>query len=136
MKTIAQFPAYDVIDLELDVIEMSREIANGLTFCVAYESRNHGTLHSRVHPYCADYYEREAGGGDAEVKEAIEAMEKNGHDIFWISNLATTITSSNREREAWHILRDGQKIRMAGQLLEIKKLPQGDIYYELVPVNQ
>ena len=61
MKTVATYPAFDVVDLETPVIHLSAELCNdrattGVRFCTAYESRRHGTLYREVSPNCIDYY--------------------------------------------------------------------------------
>ena len=60
MKVIADFPAVTIVDVEQDVIELSRDdldpFTTGMKFCVSKETTRHGNLYPAVSPYCVAYY--------------------------------------------------------------------------------
>ncbi|MNO96579.1 hypothetical protein D3C76_882550 [compost metagenome] len=120
MKTIADFPASTIVDLESEVIELSRDDLNpettGMKFCVAKETARHGTLYPEVRPYCVAYYaeDRNADPVEAEAKE-----KARGFPLYWINNCASSLTAHSRAKVIRILLKPGQKILMNGVLLEV-----------------
>lgn len=128
MKTIATFPAFDIVDLEQDIIELPRALMDsftGLKFCVSKETARHGNLYPEVRPYCAAYY---AEDYNEDPVESEERCDKLGHEKYWINNCASSITSHQRDKETRILLRPGQKIMMNGKLLEVFRKGNSDHY--------
>lgn len=120
MKTVAEFPAFDVHDLELDVINITAahcDHFDGLRFCTAYESRRYGTMYREVSPNCIDYYCANDEGG---IEAAVERDRKNGGTRFWFNNCASSITSDARPRYAMILIKEGQHVTMAGHTLKVR----------------
>ena len=116
MKTIASYPAYDVVDLEVDVLTISAEF-KGLKFCVEYNGK-----YKQVSPNCIQYCAAEMGKTQEQVEEKIENAKKNGESIYWLNNCATSITNSKDATETLWLLKVGQIVKMAGQSLEVVHL--------------
>ena len=128
MKTVADFPAMTVVDLEQDVIELSRESLeqfNGLKFCVSKETIRHGNLYPEVRPYCAAYYAQDY---NEDPVEAEARCDKFGHEKYWINNCGASITSHERAKETRILLKPGQKILMNGKLLEVFRKGNSEYY--------
>ena len=121
MKTVADFPAFTIVDVEQDVIELSREDLDqfgGMKFCVTKETTTrHGNLYPEVRPYCVAYYAEDYNEDPVEAEAKSKAR---GHELYWINNCATSITSHQRAKEIRILLRPGQKILMNGVLLQVK----------------
>lgn len=135
MKTVATFPAFDIVDMEQDVIELSRESLeqfNGLKFCVNKETARHGNLYPEVRPYCVAYYAQDYNEDPAE-KEA--RAVKNGHELYWINNCGAMITSEKRAKGTRILLNPGQKILMNGVLLEVFQKGKNSEHYGLKAVK-
>ena len=130
MKTVADFPAFSIVDLEQDVIELPRESLeqfNGLKFCVSKETIRHGNLYPEVRPYCAAYYAQDY---NEDPVEAEARCDKFGHEKHWISNCGAMITSDKRAKEVRILLKPGQKILMNGVMLQVKA--KGFDHYSLI----
>jgi len=121
MKTIADFPAVTIVDVEQDVIELSRDdldpFTTGMKFCVSKETTRHGTMYPEVRPYCVAYYAQDYN--EDPVAAEAKATERK-HELYWINNCATSITSHERAKETRILLRPGQKIMMNGKLLQVR----------------
>lgn len=118
MKTVASFPAFDIIDLEHDVIVIAREQMDqftGLKFCVAKQTRI-DTLYPEVRPYCAAYYAQDYNECPVEAEAR---CDKFGHEKYWINNCGAMISSTPQPKGIRILLKPGQKIEMNGQLLEV-----------------
>jgi hypothetical protein len=134
MKTVAAFPAFDVIDLEQDVICIAREQMDnftGLKFCVAKETLRHGTLYPEVRPYCAAYYAQDYNECPVAAETRCDDLK---HEKYWVGNCGAMITSEKRNKGVRIFLKPGQKIEMNGVLLEFyQKAPRSE-HYGLKPV--
>ena len=116
MKTVAEFPAYIVMDMEAEVMDIPRAIAENFEFALAYESSRHGTLHnlyklSSVAAYAARNNRDEA----AEVERA----KSRGEKLFWLNECSIAITAHKHAQEVKFLIKDGQRIRFDGQLLQV-----------------
>ncbi|HFQ7030066.1 TPA: hypothetical protein ACHSMM_004507 [Yersinia enterocolitica] len=116
---IATYPAYTILDLNVEIIEVSRPAARAVDFATAFQSRNHGIMYhmhyiSGVAAYAAEYNDDEA----AAVARAVE----RGDPLFWMTRKGVSITHHDRGHELKVLLREGQKIRFDGQLLDVVKL--------------
>lgn len=119
MKTVATFPAFDIIDLEQDVIVLEREQMDGFTglkFCVSKETKRHGNLYPEVRPYCTQWY---ALDYNEDPVAAVERCVNLKHEIYWINNCGAMITKEQGPKGQRILLKPGQKISMYGQLLEV-----------------
>jgi len=120
MKTIATFPAFDVIDQEADLITITAQDCDhfeGVRFCTAYESRRHGTMYREVSPNCIDYYCANDEGG---VEAAVARDKQNGGTRFWFNNCASSITSHARDKYTLFLIKEGQLVNMAGHTLKVR----------------
>lgn len=128
MKTVAAFPAFDIIDLERDVITLTREQLDdftGLKFCVAKETRT-DTLYPEVRPYCAAYYAQDYNECPIEAEAR---CDKLGHEKYWVNNCGAMITANKKAKGIRILLKPGQKIEMNGQTFEFyQKAPRSEHY--------
>lgn len=131
MKIVADFPAFDIVDLEQDVIVLEHsQLKNHLSdssekFCVAKETRRHGTLYPEVSPYCTQWY---ALDYNECPKAAVERCTELKHEIYWINNCASSITSHQRAKGRRILLKPGQKVDMDGVILEVYRKGNSDHY--------
>lgn len=129
MKTIADFPAFEIIDLEQDVIELTRDdldrLTTGMRFCVAKETMRHGTLYPEVSPGCAAYYAMQYNEDPVAAEERCDRL---GHEKYWINNCGSMITSDKQAKGVRFLLNPGQKIRMNGVLLEVFQKGKSEHY--------
>jgi hypothetical protein len=134
MKIVASFPAFDIIDLEQDVITLTREQTDnftGLKFCVAKETRI-DTLYPEVAPGCAAYYAQQYNECPVEAEAR---CDKFGHEKYWINNCGAMITSSKQPKGTLILLVPGQKMEMNGVLLEVFQKGKSE-HYGLKPVAE
>lgn len=128
MKTVATFPAFDIIDLEQDVITITREQLDnftGLKFCVEKQTRSHGNLYPEVAPNCAAYYAQDYNECPVEAEAR---CDKLGHEKYWINNCGSMITSSKQPKGIRILLKSGQKIEMNGVTLEVFQKGKSEHY--------
>lgn len=128
MKIVASFPAFDIIDLEQDVIALTLEQVDNLTglkFCVSKETRSHGNLYPEVSPNCAAYYAQAYNECPVESEARCDRL---GHEKFWLNNIGAMITSSKQPKGIRILLKPGQKMEMYGQLLEVFQKGNSDHY--------
>jgi hypothetical protein len=128
MKTVASFPAFDIIDLEQDVITITREQTDnftGLKFCVSKETLRHGNLYPEVSPNCAAYYAQDYNECPVEAEARCDRL---GHEKYWINNCGSMITSTPKAKGVRILLQPGQKIEMNGVLLEVFQKGKSEHY--------
>lgn len=120
MKTVASVPAFDVIDYEIDVINIHPEHCDhftGLRFCIAKETKRHGTLYPEVSPNCVAYYcANDEGGAEA----AIERSKARNEPLYWFNNCGSSIVGHDRPRWTMILIKDGQHVSMAGATLKVR----------------
>jgi hypothetical protein len=119
MKTYKTLPAFTVIDMESEIIELSRKQAAAVEIAVPYQSRNHGELFKMykvgsVAAYAAQYAQDE--------QDAIDRAIEKGHKTHFVTACATSITSHKSDHEIKILARPGQLIRFDGGLLQVKAL--------------
>lgn len=128
MKTVADFPAFEIIDLELETIAMPRDVLDsftGLKFCVAKETIRHGTLYPEVSPGCAAYYAMQYNEDPVAAEERCDRL---GHEKYWINNCGAMITAEKQAKGVRFLLKPGQKILMNGKLLEVFRKGNSEHY--------
>ncbi len=135
MKTVASFPAFDIIDLEQDVITVTREQTDnftGLKFCVAKQTRI-DALYPEIAPGCAAYYAQDYNECPVEAEAR---CDKLGHEKYWLNNVGAMISSTKQAKGIRILLQPGQKMEMNGQLLEVFRKGNSEHYgfKLLVPV--
>lgn len=120
MKTVADFPAFEVVDLELDVMTIDANMLKdgGFRFCVEMKSTRHGNLYPEVKPGCIAYYCEENGEADKTEERTARAIA-NGHKVYWINNCGASLTSHARAKHSRFLLKAGQKVKMNGVMLEV-----------------
>lgn len=136
MKTVADFPAFEIVDLEIDIINLTRDVLDrftGMKFCVSKETLRHGNLYPEVSPYCVAYYAQDYN----EDPVASEEREKSrGHELYWVNNCATSISSDKKAKGVRFLLKPGQKIRMNGKLLEFYQKGKNSEHYGLKEIAE
>lgn len=138
MKTLHTFPAYDVVDLEQDLIVITAADCDWLSpnqriFCTEYAARRGDVLFASVTPgNIWDNYERD-NRADA-IPAALERAKQHGHETHWFNSDATALTSDQRARETWHLLKDGQLIEMRGARFVIRVGHRGAVRLEAAPM--
>jgi hypothetical protein len=125
MKLLITFPAYEIYDLEQDVIEMTPvdcDVSNPdrRRFCIVAKSARGEVYHQEVSPFNVwDYYAK-IGQVD-QLPKMVEGAESNNtvEELFDLTSCGVSITAHDRPREKWFVLQAGQKVRMAGYLLSV-----------------
>lgn len=133
MKTIASFPQFDVVDLELEVINLTYDILqsdSGFRFCVSKETARHGNLYPEVSPGCCAYYARQYAEDE---QAAIDRAVKHGHELHWINNCGSMLSGSSIPHYTMYILKDGQIVNMNGNRLQVKQISRE--HYKLIPAE-
>lgn len=138
MKTVASFPAYDVVDLETPVIHLTAEVCNdrlgsGIKFCTARETVRHGTLYTEVSPNCIDYYCADIYPTAEEMAAHIAKAAERNHERFWFNNCGTCISARATPHYTMFLIQEGQLVTMAGHTLRVRIV--GD-YVRLDDVTQ
>lgn len=133
MKTVADYPAMSVVDLQVDVLNIPPfyETKFGTKFCIQYKSARYGTMYSRVAPSCAAYYALENGEN---VDEVVERCKQRGDSLYWINSCASSLSNYHKPKEVWYLLKDGQKILMNGQLLKVVYVANKSC--KLIPIDE
>lgn len=130
MKTIANFPAFEVVDIELDVINLTREmLEGGFRFCVSKETLRHGNLYPEVSPGCVAYYAEKYNEDPA---PRIAKAKSLGEELYWVNNCGSIITSSNNPQYTLYLLKPGQIVIMNGQRLGFYCVREG--FYGFVEI--
>lgn len=120
---VADYPAYSVVSREKSkgayvngqfdpAIEFT-DIVAWESLCIAYESRNHGTM----------YAEQEAGSvasyamknGECPI-EAIDRARERKHDLHWINAQGSCITAHKRAKEVWTLIENNSLVRFEGRI--------------------
>jgi metal-dependent hydrolase (beta-lactamase superfamily II) len=131
MKTVATFPAFDVVDLEIDVINITAahcDHFSGMRFCISKESMRHGNLYPEVSPNCIAYYcANDEGGAEVAIARSTERKEP----LYWFNNCGSSITAHARPHYTMFLIKEGQKVRMADTLLSVR-IVQGHIRLDVV----
>lgn len=138
MKTLITYPAYDIIDLEQDVIEITDADCNHNTadrrkFCIVAETHRREVFHQEVTPFNIwEYYER-ISLADA-LPELVADAEKDDRmaELFDLANCGVSLTSHTRAREQWIVLQVGQKVMMRGYLLQVAMLDRNHAGFEVL----
>lgn len=130
-KTIVKsVPAFDVVNLNQEIIDlpfgsMGDGIGKpGLRFCVEKQTKI-DTLHPEVSLGCVVYYALENGD---DVEESVERSKRFGHEMYWVNNCGSMITSDRRARWEMVLLQPGQKVRMNGLVMEFYRKGNSDHY--------
>ena len=96
---------------------------------IAYESRNHGTLHrfytlGSVARYAMDYCEC--------PDEAVEKAKERGEDLHWAKQRSSCRTNHDRPQQISFLQKHGDKIKFHGKTFEIVSTPNNNISLKLV----
>lgn len=128
MTTVADVPAFFVVDLNEEVIDLTFEVLQHMRFCVNKETARHGNLYPEVSPNCSAYYAMEYNEDpDASMAQCAE----RGHEQFWINNCGSSITAHQRAKYILVLLKPGQLVKMYGQTLKVEQIRKTE-HYRLV----
>lgn len=121
MKLLRTYAAFEVYDLEQDVIEItSDDCTHGETFrqfCFVGALKSGGTIEIDVMPGNVWEMAKEMASSEEETAAFVAKTEKAGHELCWFNKTGCALTNGWRPaREKWHVINRGQKIRMAGRL--------------------
>jgi len=125
---VADFPAYTVLDMNLDIIDVSAEDAEVQEFVRPQVTRRYGTLYSTVKLGSVSLYARKHG--DDELA-AVERAKGLGHPLYYTFNLSVCLHNGPVVKTTKVLLKDGQLVRLDGTLLRVKYV--SGIYIHLVP---
>lgn len=125
-----EFPAYSVMRIEADVMVISRDVAEVLTFATPRMTPRHGKLYtmfslSGVGAYSAQY-------GRDEAAQIARAKER-GENLFFFTQHGVSVTAHKRAHEFFLEILPGQKIMFDNVLLEVRAAANNNL--SLVEVN-
>jgi hypothetical protein len=110
MTIISSSPAYLIV-------AGHNNFETGDQFAIAYETKNHGTLHRIYTLGCiADCI---ADMGLDAAKEEAKAIA-NGHQVFWANIRSTMVTSDKRQREIIRGINHGDVINYKGKSFTVE----------------
>jgi len=110
MTIISSSPAYLIV-------EGHNNFETGEQFAIAYETKNHGTLHRIYILGCiADCI---ADMGLDAAKEEAKAIA-NGHQVFWANLKSTMVTSDKREQQIVRGIQHGDVINYKGKSFTVQ----------------
>lgn len=137
MKTVATYPAYDVVDVEQDVIEWPENTE--VKMAIPFESRRHGTMYRmyRISGVAAYVRKCNAESGpefQTDPEAAVERSKARGEPLYWISSCSVSITAWDRPKETHVLGKVGQKIRFDGKLFEL--VHHRDEFYNLKEISE
>lgn len=132
MKTVASFPAYDVVDFGVDVIGLPAEVVadRSFRFCVEVQGPR-GVTYQEVVPGCVAYY-AEKNGCNPEIM--VNGAKARGENLFWLINVGASLTAHKRAKYNLILLKAGQMVKMGETLLEVRH--KRAEFFELVELGQ
>jgi len=98
---------------------------------IAYESRNHGTLHRR---YTLGSVARYAMDNCECPVSAIKICKERGQPLHYAIPKESTLTSHERPQEIAFLQKHGDKIKFHGKTFEIVSTPNNNISLKLIAV--
>lgn len=116
MKIVANTPAHVVVDSNHEVIDVTYEASVNFTYCVAEQTKRHGVRYAEVNVSCVEYYAMKNG---KDVQEKVKNAIANRHPLFWITKADTVMTDSNQTQKSMILLKMGQKVKIAGEILTV-----------------
>lgn len=122
MKKVADFPAYEIVDLEQDIINWPENAE--FQMAIPYESRSHGTMYRLYYVSGVAAYVRKSNAESPEQYhrdpvEAVERAKAKGEALYWIQASSVSLTAWDRPKELHVLGGAGQKIRFDGKILEV-----------------
>lgn len=111
------------------IFEGKGEYKDGDVIAIAYESRNHGTLHrfytlGSVVNYAIDNCQCPF--------ETVEKAKERGEDLHWANQNSSMLTSHDRPQEYSFMQKHGDKIKFHGKTFEIVSTPNNNIRLKLI----
>ena len=127
-KVIAEFPAYKYLEAAKNRDDHV-EVFHDSEFAIAFETRNHGTLHRHfkfgtVVSYVLGYNEDPI----AAYKSAIE-LDQQTH---WANSLGACITSSKQAQVDVVVLEWGETVKLEGKVFRLEKAANNNIWMAVV----
>ena len=110
MTIISSSPAYLIV-------AGHNNFETGDQFAIAYESKNHGTLHRIYTLGCVADFAAEMG---ADLVAAEAKAIANGHQVFWANIKSTMITSDKRNQEIIRGINHGDVINYKGKSFTVE----------------
>jgi len=98
---------------------------------IAYESRNHGTLHRL---YTLGSVARYAMDSCQCPVSAIKNAKEHGQALYWANLKSSMLTSHERPQQIAFLQKHGDKIKFHGKTFEIVSTPNNNISLKLVAV--
>lgn len=138
MKLLITFPAYEIYDLEQDVIEMTPvdcDVSNPdrRRFCIVAKSARGEVYHQEVYPFNVwDYYAKIGKVDELPEMVALAESSNTVENLFDLTSCGVSITAHDRPREKWFVLQVGQKVRMAGYLLSVAMADRNHGRFEIL----
>src|SRR5579872_306709 len=122
MKVVADYPAYQIIDMEQDVLDWPEDTK--INMAIAYESRQYGTMYRMYYISGVAAYVRKSNNESPEEYHsdpgaAVTRAKSMGQALYWVSECSTSITAWNRPKETHILGKVWQKIRFDGKLFEL-----------------
>jgi hypothetical protein len=110
------------------IFEGKGEYKDGDVIAIAYESRNHGTLHRRYTLSSAVKY---AIDNCRCPFDMVEKTKERGEDLHWAIPKESMLTSHERPQEIAFMQKHGDKIKFHGKTFEIKSTANHNISLKL-----
>lgn len=115
MNVLFTCPAYDVVDLEAEVLDLKPEVCESYNFCVANDALRGGKKYDKVSVNCVAYY----------APASVEKAKAEGQTMHWINLCGATLTAEMRNTEMRILLKEGQRVLMAGEELVVVNKGRG-----------
>lgn len=119
MKILAEYPAYKLYEPRKNAAGAT-PYQDGQVFAIPYQSRSHGELYDfftlgSVVAYALKYSEC--------PEKALARSRANGHDHWWASANAVSITAHKRDQEVRPMHQWGDIIQFHGRLFRLDPSP-------------
>lgn len=111
------------------IYEAREYYADKDVIAIAYETRNHGTLHRL---YTLGSVARYAMDNGFCPLTAIETAKLTGDDLHWANQKSSCLTNHDRPQQISFLQKHGDKIRFHGKTFEIVPTANNNIRLKLV----
>lgn len=113
------------------IYEAREYYADKDVIAIAYESRNHGTLHRL---YTLGSVARSAMDSCQCPVSAIKNAKEHGHALHWANQKSSCLTNHDQPQQISFLQKHGDKIKFHGKTFQIVSTPNNNISLKLIAV--